>query len=85
MDGCDSPGDGAEEELPPTLSPLQTEKMTLFFTELLDMDRDDLVSEQDFQHFVDVSCFFELFSTVAIGRSWVGVVVGQRSRLVRVG
>lgn len=57
LDGSDG-GDNLnslDEEEQTILSPLQADKMTLFFTELLDMDRDDLIGEQDFQHFCDVS------------------------------
>ncbi|XP_077292830.1 uncharacterized protein LOC143915882 [Arctopsyche grandis] len=60
LDGSDG-GDNLnslDEEEQAALSPLQTEKMTLFFTELLDMDRDDLISEQDFQHFCEKLAHF---------------------------
>ncbi|CAK1545550.1 unnamed protein product [Leptosia nina] len=43
-----------EEEQPLAhLSAVQNEKLTLFFTELLDHDRDDVICDQDFD------CFFE--------------------------
>lgn len=45
-----------EDEQPlATLSSVQTDKMTLFFTELLDHDRDDVIADHDFDHFFDVS------------------------------
>lgn len=50
-------GDGEEdddEDIPQKLSQLQCEKLSLFFNELLDMDRDDLVNEQDIEHFCEV-------------------------------
>lgn len=40
------------------LSAVQTDKLTLFFTELLDHDRDDVICDQDFDNFCDVSLFF---------------------------
>lgn len=45
-----------EDEQPlATLSSVQNDKMTLFFTELLDHDRDDVIADHDFDHFFDVS------------------------------
>lgn len=44
-----------EDEQPlATLSQVQTDKMTLFFTELLDHDRDDVICDQDFDTFCEV-------------------------------
>lgn len=45
-----------EDEHPlATLSTVQTDKLTLFFTELLDHDRDDVICDQDFDNFFEVS------------------------------
>lgn len=43
-----------EEEQPlAELSSMQTDKLTLFFTELLDHDRDDVICDQDFDQFFE--------------------------------
>ncbi|XP_045504251.1 uncharacterized protein LOC123700922 [Colias croceus] len=48
-----------EEEQPlAQLSPVQTDKMTLFFTELLDHDRDDVICDQDFDNFFEKLAHF---------------------------
>jgi hypothetical protein len=45
-----------EEEQPlAQLSTVQTDKLTLFFTELLDHDRDDVICEEDFDQFFEVN------------------------------
>ena len=52
-----------EEEQPlAQLSSIQTDKMTLFFTELLDHDRDDVICDQDFDNFFEV--YFVLHFTL---------------------
>lgn len=44
-----------EDEQPlAQLSAVQAEKMTLFFTVLLDHDRDDVICDQDFDNFFEV-------------------------------
>lgn len=44
-----------EDEQPlAQLSSMQTDKMTLFFTELLDHDRDDVIIDTDFDQFFEV-------------------------------
>lgn len=55
IDGGDGIGSCDEEPPEGLLNQLQCDKMTLFFTELLDTDRDDLVTEQDFEHFCEVN------------------------------
>ncbi|XP_045517930.1 uncharacterized protein LOC123710209 [Pieris brassicae] len=48
-----------EEEQPlAQLSAVQNEKMTLFFTELLDHDRDDVICDQDFDTFFEKLAHF---------------------------
>ncbi|XP_050680326.1 uncharacterized protein LOC126976153 [Leptidea sinapis] len=47
-----------EEQPLAQLSSVQTEKMTLFFTELLDHDRDDVISDQDFDNFFEKLAHF---------------------------
>ncbi|XP_012550362.2 uncharacterized protein LOC105842367 [Bombyx mori] len=48
-----------EDEQPlATLSNVQTDKMTLFFTELLDHDRDDVICDQDFDQFFEKLAHF---------------------------
>lgn len=48
-----------EEEQPlAQLSSVQTDKMTLFFTELLDHDRDDVICDQDFDNFFEVNIYY---------------------------
>lgn len=50
-----------EDEQPlATLSSVQKDKLTLFFTELLDHDRDDVIADHDFDHFFDVSFQFKI-------------------------
>nr|XP_026497552.1 uncharacterized protein LOC113401754 [Vanessa tameamea] len=53
-----------EEEQPlAQLSSVQTDKMTLFFTELLDHDRDDVICDQDFDNFFEKLAHFADWST----------------------
>ncbi|XP_052744293.1 uncharacterized protein LOC112047375 [Bicyclus anynana] len=53
-----------EEEQPlAQLSSIQTDKMTLFFTELLDHDRDDVICDQDFDNFFEKLAHFADWST----------------------
>ncbi|XP_026332158.1 uncharacterized protein LOC113239387 [Hyposmocoma kahamanoa] len=53
-----------EDEQPlATLSSVQNDKMTLFFTELLDHDRDDVIADHDFDHFFDKLAHFADWST----------------------
>ncbi|CAH0731833.1 unnamed protein product, partial [Brenthis ino] len=48
-----------EEEQPlAQLSSVQADKMTLFFTELLDHDRDDVICDQDFDNFFEKLAHF---------------------------
>ncbi|CAK1593953.1 unnamed protein product [Parnassius mnemosyne] len=48
-----------EDEQPlAQLSSVQTDKMTLFFTELLDHDRDDVICDQDFDNFFEKLAHF---------------------------
>ncbi|GBP60697.1 hypothetical protein EVAR_55767_1 [Eumeta japonica] len=48
-----------EEEQPlAQLSNVQSDKLTLFFTEVLDMDRDDVICDQDFDHFFEKLAHF---------------------------
>lgn len=41
-----------------TLNSVQADKLTLFFTELLDHDRDDVICDQDFDHFCEKLAHF---------------------------
>lgn len=50
--------DLVDEQPLATLSAVQTDKMTLFFTELLDHDRDNVIADHDFDLFFDVSFSF---------------------------
>ncbi|XP_032522584.2 uncharacterized protein LOC116774063 [Danaus plexippus] len=53
-----------EEEQPlAQLSSVQSDKMTLFFTELLDHDRDDVICDQDFDNFFEKLAHFADWST----------------------
>ncbi|CAH2233527.1 jg10809 [Pararge aegeria aegeria] len=53
-----------EEEQPlAQLSSIQTDKMTLFFTELLDHDRDDVICDQDFDNFFEKLAHFADWSS----------------------
>ncbi|XP_045454580.1 uncharacterized protein LOC123663989 [Melitaea cinxia] len=53
-----------EEEQPlAQLSSVQTDKMTLFFTELLDHDRDDVICDQDFDNFFEKLAHFADWSS----------------------
>lgn len=50
-----------DEKAPSTLNLLsstQKEKMSHFFSHLLDSDQDDLISEQDFENFSEVGYLF---------------------------
>lgn len=60
IDGGDGDDDHHDDldDVPEPLTQIQAEKLTLFFTEILDMDHDDLVSEQDFEHFCEVGLIF---------------------------
>lgn len=56
-----------EEEQPlAELSSMQTDKLTLFFTELLDHDRDDVICDQDFDQFFEVGRYqlYDIKATV---------------------
>lgn len=75
--------DDVDQDPPQTLSAIQVEKLTLFFTELLDTDRDDLIGEQDFRNFCEVILFFNtmrnspgnsclFFRTTKMTLNWAG-------------
>lgn len=54
-------GDDEEIPKPINLSNIQREKFSYFFSNLLDQDRDDLISTQDFDYFVEVRIFEKIW------------------------
>lgn len=55
-----------EDHLTLSLTPVQRDKFSHFFTYLLDHDRDDIISDQDFEAFIEVSISSSSNSSVVI-------------------